>query len=156
MDFNMTLFGQSFAMIVFVWFTMKYVWPLLDAAITERQEKIAEGLAASERGSQDLELAKEKATDMLKEAKQQAADIVEQANKRHSQVVDSAKDDAREEAERIKAGAMAELEQELNRARESLRSQVSALAISGAEKILERSINEQDHQDLLNKLAEQI
>lgn len=156
MDINQTLIWQMVAFACFVFFCMKFVWPPLMAVIEERQKKIAEGLAASERGSQDLELAQERATDMLKEAKQQAAEIVEQANKRHSQVVDSAKDDAREEADRIKAGAMAELEQELNRARESLRSQVSALAISGAEKILERSINEQDHQDLLNKLAEQI
>jgi len=156
MDINMTLFGQTFAMIVFVWFTMKFVWPLIDVAITERQEKIAEGLAAAERGSQDMELAKEKASELLREAKQQASEIVDQANKRHAEVVDSAKGDAKVEADKIIASAMAELDQELNRAKDELRTKLSSLAVSGAEQILERSIGDKDHQDMLAKLAEQI
>lgn len=156
MDINMTLFGQTLAMIVFVWFTMKFVWPLLDSAITERQNKIAEGLAAAERGSQDMELAKEKASDLLREAKQQAAEIVDQAKKRHAEVVDSAKGDAKVEADKIVASGKMELEQELNSAREQLRSQLSVLAVSGAEQILERAIGDKDHQDMLSKLAEQI
>ncbi len=156
MNINMTLVYEMIAFAIFVYFCMKFVWPPLIAVIEERQQKIAEGLAAAERGSQDLELAKESALDLLKEAKQQAAGIVEQANKRHSQVVEAAKDDARVEAERIIAGAMAELDQELNRAREQLRGQLSALAVQGAEQILERNINEKDQQDILSRLAEQI
>jgi len=155
-NINITLIYEMVVFAGFVLFCMKFVWPPLMDAIEERQNKIAEGLAAAERGSQDRELAKKEAVELLREAKQQAAEIVDQANKRHSQVVESAKDDARVEADRIKAGAMAELDQELNRAKESLRAQLAQLAVAGAEKILERSINQQDHQDLLNKLAEQI
>jgi len=156
MDINITLFGQTIAFIVFVWFCMKYVWPPLIGAIEERQAKIAQGLEASERGAKDLELAQEKATDYLSEAKAQAAEIVEQANKRHAQIVDGAKDDARAEADKIKAGANAEIEQEINRAREVLRAQVATLAVQGAEKILERSIDAGQHQDILDKLAKEI
>lgn len=156
MDINLTIAGQTIAFIFFVWFCMKYVWPPLITAIEERQAKIAQGLEASERGAKDLELAQEKATDYLAEAKAQAAEIVEQANKRHAQIVDGAKDDARDEAAKIKAGANAEIEQEVNRAREALRAQVAALAVQGAEKILERSIDAKQHQDILDKLAKEI
>lgn len=156
MDINITILGQTIAFIVFVLFCMKYVWPPLIGAIEERQAKIAQGLEASERGAKDLELAQEKATKYLAEAKAQAAEIVEQANKRHAQIVDGAKDDARDEAEKIKAGANAEIEQEINRAREALRSQVATLAVQGAEKILERSIDASQHQDILDKLAKEI
>lgn len=156
MDFNATLFGQTGAFILFVWFCMKYVWPPLISAIEERQAKIAEGLEASERGEKDLELAQEKAKKYLADAKAQAAEIVDQANKRHAQIVDGAKDDAREEAAKIKTGANAEIEQEVNRAKEELRAQVAGLAVAGAEKILQRSIDASKHQDILDKLAEEI
>jgi len=156
MDINLTIAGQTIAFIFFVWFCMKYVWPPLIGAIEERQAKIAQGLEASERGAKDLELAQEKATKYLAEAKATAAEIVEQANKRHAQIVDGAKDDARDEAAKIKAGANAEIEQEVNRAREALRSQVATLALQGAEKILERSIDSKQHQDILDKLAKEI
>ncbi|MBT8448559.1 MAG: F0F1 ATP synthase subunit B [Gammaproteobacteria bacterium] len=156
MDINLTIAGQTIAFIFFVWFCMKYVWPPLIGAIEERQAKIAQGLEASERGAKDLELAQEKATKYLAEAKAKAAEIVEQANKRHAQIVDGAKDDARDEAAKIKAGANAEIEQEVNRAREALRAQVATLALQGAEKILERSIDSKQHQDILDKLAKEI
>jgi F-type H+-transporting ATPase subunit b len=90
MDPNMTLVGQTIAMIAFVWFTMKYIWPHLDAAITERQEKISEGLAAADRGQNDLELAKKSATETMREAKDKAAELLDQAKKRHFEIVDSA------------------------------------------------------------------
>jgi len=135
---------------------MKFVWPPLMNAIEERQAKIAEGLEASERGEKDLQLAQDKATQFLSDAKMQAADIIDQANKRHAQIVDSAKDDARTEAAKIKAGADAEIEQEINRAREQLRSHVAGLAVQGAEKILARSIDANAHQDILDKLATEI
>jgi len=156
MDLNATIFGQTIAFIVFVWFCMKFVWPPLMNAIEERQAKIAEGLEASERGEQDLHLAKEKASQYLVDAKAQAAEIVDQANKRHAQIVDSAKDDARTEAAKIKVGADAEIEQEINRAKEQLRTQVAGLAVQGAEKILARSIDATAHQDILDKLATEI
>ena len=156
MDLNATIFGQTIAFIVFVWFCMKYVWPPLMNAIEERQAKIAEGLEASERGEKDLHLAQEKASQYLSEAKVQAAEIIDQANKRHAQIMDSAKDDARSEAAKIKAGADAEIEQEINRAREQLRSQVAGLAVQGAEKILARSIDADAHREILDKLATEI
>jgi len=156
MDLNATIFGQTISFIVFVWFCMKFIWPPLMAAIEERQAKIAEGLEASERGENDLQLAQEKAGQYLVDAKAQAAEIVDQANKRHAQIVDSAKDDARSEAAKIKAGADAEIEQEINRAKEQLRSQVAGLAVQGAEKILARSIDASAHQDILDKLATEI
>ena len=156
MDINATIFGQTIAFMFFVWFCMKFIWPPLMNAIEERQAKIAEGLEASERGEKDLQLAQDKAGQFLTEAKVQAAEIIEQANKRHAQIVDSAKSDARTEAAKIKAGADAEIEQEINRAKEQLRGQVAGLAIQGAEKILARSINADVHQDILNKLATEI
>jgi len=155
-NINLTLLAEMVVFAFFVLFCMKFVWPPLMKAIEDRQNKIAEGLAAAERGTQDMVLAKEQATELLREAKVQAAELVEQAKKRHDQVVEAAKEDAREEADRVKAGAMAELAQELNRAREHLRSKLSALAVAGAEKVLERSINAQDHEHMLAKLAEEI
>ena len=156
MDINATIFGQTIAFIVFVWFCMKFVWPPLMNAIEERQEKIAEGLEASDRSEKALLLAQKKAKKKLAKAKVQAAEIIDQANKRHAQIVDSAKDDARSEAAKIKTGANAEIEQEINRAREQLRSQVAELAVQGAEKILARSIDASSHQDLLDKLATEL
>jgi len=155
-DFNSTLIGQTIAMIVFVWFTMKYIWPLLDAAITERQEKIAEGLAAADKGEHDLELAKKHAAETMREAKEKASELLDQAKKRHSEIVDSAKGDARSEADKIKAGAQAEIEQEVHRAREELRKQVSILAIAGAEKILKRSIDASAQADILDSLVAEL
>ncbi len=135
---------------------MKYIWPVLDAAITERQEKIAEGLAAADRSQHDLELAQENAADTMREAKEKAAELLDQAKKRHSEIVDSAKDDARTEANKIKAGAQAEIEQEVHRAREELRKQVSILAIAGAEKILKRSIDASAQADILDGLVAEL
>ena len=156
MDPNMTLLGQTIAMIAFVAFTMKYIWPHLDAAITERQEKIAEGLAAADRGQNDLELAKKSAAETMREAKDKAAELLDQAKKRHSEIVDDAKGAAREEADKIKAGAQAEIEQEVHRAREELRKQVSVLAIAGAEKILQRSIDASAQADILDSLVAEL
>ncbi len=156
MEPNATLIVQSIAMIAFVWFTMKFVWPLLETAITERQNKIAEGLAASEKGIHDLELAKESAVNTLKEAKSQAAELIDSAKKRHSEIVDSAKDDARAEAEKILNGARAEIEREVNRAREQLRAQLGSLAVAGAEKILERNIDASAQSDIVEKLVAEL
>jgi len=122
----------------------------------ERRQKIADGLEAATRAEKDLELAQAKSTDQLKVAKVEAAGIIDLANKRGSQIVDEAKDKAKEEAKRIIAGAQADIEQEVNRAKEALRAQVSAIAIAGAEKILEGSINQAANEDMLNKLASEL
>ncbi len=156
MNFNATLLGQTIAFIVFVWFCKKYVWPLFAAVLEERKKRIADGLEAASRAEKDLELAQQRSTDQLKEAKAEAAGIIDQANKRAAQIVDEAKEQAREEGRRIIAGANAEIEQEVNRAKEALRAQVAAIAISGAEKILEQSVDQAANEEMLNKLASEL
>ncbi|AOE51026.1 F0F1 ATP synthase subunit B [Kangiella sediminilitoris] len=156
MNINATLLINMIFFVGFVWFCMKFVWPPLMKAIKERQDKIAEGLAASERSQKDLELAQEKASEILRDAKNQSADLVDSAKKRHAEIVDSAKDDARAEAEKIKSGAEAEIEQEVNRAREQLRAKVATLAVAGAEKIIERNIDDAANNDMFDKLVEDL
>ena len=155
MNINATLIGQLIAFIVFVWFCMKYVWPPLLGAIEERQKKIADGLEASVRAEKDLELAQEKATEQLKDAKAQAAEIVEQAKKRASQLEESEKK-AYSEREKIIASGYAEIEAERNRAKEELRSQVAALAVAGAEQILQREIDANAQNDIVEKLVAEL
>jgi F-type H+-transporting ATPase subunit b len=155
-NINLTLIGQIIAFAVFVAFCMKFVWPPLITAMQERAKKIADGLDAANRAQRDLKLAQEKAGSQLRDAKEQAAQVIEQANKRANQIIDEAKEAARQEGERLKAAAQAEIDQEVNRAKETLRTQVSALAIAGASKILETSIDVEKHNELLNKLAEEL
>lgn len=156
MDINATLIGQSIAFAVFVIFCMKYIWPPLISAIEARQATIADGLASAERATKDLELAQASATDQLKDAKAQAASIVDAANKRKAQIVDEAKTAAITERDNIIASGYAEVEAERNRAKEDLRQQVAVLAIAGAEKILERSIDEAAANDIVEKLVAEL
>ena len=156
MDINATIFGQSIAMIVFVWFCMKYIWPLIIGMLEERQTQIADGLAAADKGNRALEEAEVEKSSILDEARGQAREIIDQANTRGSSIVDEARTEAGTEKERILASAQAEAEQDANRAREELRGQVGALAVSGAEKILQREIDGAAHKDLLDKLAAEI
>jgi len=155
-NLNLTLIGQMLAFIGFVVFCMKYVWPPSLAAMAEREAKIADGLAAADRASHDLELAQEKAVERLKEAKEEAAGIIDSANKRAGQLVDEAKEAAVTEADRVKAAAQAEIEQEANRAKEHLRGQVAALSLAGAEKVLGAAIDENAHKELVDKLASEL
>lgn len=156
MDINATLIGQSIAFFVFVFFCMKKVWPPILNAIEERQQKIEQGLAASDQAEKDLQLARDKATAQLKEAKMQAAEIIDQAKKRASQLVDEETKRGHEEREKIMAQGHTEIEAERNRAKEDLRKQVSALAVMGAEKILERQIDAATHSDILDKLVTEL
>ncbi len=156
MNINLTLFGQMVTFAIFVWFCMKFVWPVIIAAMEERQQKIADGLDAADRAMRDLEAAQDKATDQMKEAKQEAAGIVDQANKRANQIVDDAKQQAITEGDRLKVAAEAEIEQEVNRAKEELRASVAGLAIAGAEKVLEASIDDKANRALVDNLASQL
>ena len=156
MNFNATLIGQTITFIVFVWFCMKFVWPPIMAALDERRNKIADGLAAGERGKREKELAEERAREILRDAKAQAGEIISRADKRASEIVDEAKLDARAEGERIKSAAQAEIEQEVNRVKENLRGQVVSIALAGAGKVLEREVSETTHAELLNKLAAEL
>ena len=156
MDINMTLLGQTIAMVVFVWFCMKFIWPPLLEAIEERQEKIAEGLAAADMGQESLEKAKAEAESIIDDARKQATSILDQANARANEIVADGKADGVKERDRQLAAAKAEIEQETNRAREELRGQVSAIAVASAEKILEREIDGKQHEDILGKLAAEL
>jgi F-type H+-transporting ATPase subunit b len=155
-NINLTLFGQMVTFAIFVWFCMKFVWPVIIEAMEERQQKIADGLDAADRAMRDLEAAQDKATDQMKEAKQEAAGIVDQANKRANQIVDDAKQQAITEGDRLKVAAEAEIEQEVNRAKEELRASVAGLAIAGAEKVLEASIDDKANRALVDNLASQL
>ena len=156
MNINLTLFGQMVTFAIFVWFCMKFVWPVIFLAMEERQQKISEGLDAADRAVRDLEVAQSKATDQMKEAKKEAASIVDQANKRASQIVDEAKQQAVAEGDRLKVAAEAEIEQEVNRAKEELRASVAELALAGAEKVLEASIDDKANRALVDDLASQL
>lgn len=156
MNINLTIIGQIIAFFFFVVFCMKYVWPPITAALEERKKKIAEGLDAADRAERDLRAAKEQVDANMQESKQQSAAIIEQANKRASQIVDEAKEAANAEADRIKLAAQAEIEQEVNRAKEDLRGQVAVLAVAGAEKILEASVDQAAHAKLVDKLAAEL
>lgn len=156
MDINLTLVIQMLVFAAFVWFTMKFVWPPLSTALEERQNKIADGLAAAERGQKELELAQHRIGDDLKQAKAQASEIIEKANRRANQIVDEAKNDAREEALKLATIAKEQLATEVNRAREELRKQVAILAVAGAEKILKQEIDAEKNSALLDNLIEEI
>ena len=156
MNINLTLIGQMIAFICFVAFCMKYVWPPIIAAMAEREQKIADGLAAADRANHDLELAQQKAVERLKEAKEEASGIVDAANKRGNQLIEEAKNTAIVEADRVKVAAQAEIVQESNRAREQLRGQVAALSLAGAEKVLGAAIDQSAHADLVEKLSSEL
>ena len=156
MDINATLFGQTIAMVVFVWFCMKYIWPPILNALEERQQAIEEGLAAADKSQEALVAAEAKADEIISEARQQATGILDQAHSRANEIVAEGKESGVKERERQLAAAMAEIEQETNKAREELRGQVSAIAIASAEKILKREIDGKAHEDILGKLAQEI
>lgn len=156
MNINATLIGQMIAFAIFVAFCMKYVWPPIMQALEERKKKIADGLAAAERGRHEQELAEKRAQQVIHEAKDQANDIISQAQKRGNEIVDESKDNARVEGERILNSAKAEIDQEANRARDELKTQVGGIALAGAGKILGREIDEKAHTDLLDELVSRI
>jgi F-type H+-transporting ATPase subunit b len=152
----MTLIGQVIAMAVFVWFCMKYVWPLIMGPIEQRQAEIATGLASAEKAQADLAQAKTEADKLIVAAREQARGIVEQANTRASGIVDQATSDGETVRKRQLDSARAEIGAETNRAREELRAQVAKIAVAGAEKVLAREIDANAHRDILSKLASEL
>jgi len=153
---NLTLVIQGLAFFAVAWVVMKFGWPHIMASIEERQQKIAEGLAAADRSQKDLAQAQDRANEALKEARAKANEIIEQAHQRANQMIDQAKNDAIAEANRQKALAQAEIDASANRAKEDLRKQVSMLAVTGAEKLLRREIDASAHKALLDELAAEI
>ena len=156
MDINLTLIGQTIAMIIFVWFCMKFIWPPILSALEERQQQIEEGLAAADKSQEKLVEAQAKADEIVNEARQQATGILDQAHARANEIVADGKDAGVKERERQLSAAKAEIEQEANKAREELRGQVSAIAVASAEKILRREIDSKAHEEILGKLAQEI
>ncbi|MDF1684315.1 MAG: F0F1 ATP synthase subunit B [Legionellaceae bacterium] len=156
MDINATLIIQMLVFAAFVWFTMTFVWPPLTKALEERRDKVAEGLAAAERGQRELELAQERVKEELKQVKADAADIIEKAGRRASLIVDEAKNNARAEAERIAKSHSEQLDQEVTRAKEALREQVGALALAAAEKILMNEVDAEKNKAILDHLIEEL
>ena len=156
MNINATLIAQGITFFLFILMTMKFVWPMIKTAMDERQQKIADGLAAAEKGVRDLDKARDEAKKLLDDAKNQAADLLNQANKRSSEIVEEAKKDARVEGDRLVASARAQIEQEVARAREQLRKEVASLAVVGAGKVLGREIDAKAHADLLDKVANEL
>ena len=156
MNINATLLAQTIMFALFVWFCMKFVWPPIMAALEQRKKQIAEGLANAEKAKLDLELAAKRSTEILREAKEKISEIVNNGEKRASEIIEAAKTQAKVEGDRIIAGAKAEIDQEVFRAKEQLRTQVSAIALAGASKILGREIDAKAHNDLLDKLVSEI
>ena len=156
MNINATLIGQAIWFGVFIWITMKYVWPPLQKAMADRQKLIADGLAAGERGKQEFDLASKRSAEALRDAKASAAEIVGNAEKRGMQIVEEAKQAAKVEADKVVAAAKVEIEQEVERARAVLRDRVADLAVAGAERILKREIDAKAHGEMLATLKQEL
>jgi F-type H+-transporting ATPase subunit b len=151
---NATLIGQMITFALLVWFTMKYVWPPLMQALEDRKKKIAEGLAAAEKGQHEMELAEKRATGLLREAKDQAADIVNLAHKRAGELVEESKQTAKSEGERIVTAARSEIDREVQKAREELRHEVAGLALEAAGQILRAEVDRDKHKAIIDNLGQ--
>lgn len=156
MNITATLLGQMLAFVLLIIFVNRVLWGPVSKMLEDRQKRIADGLAAGEKGRHELELAEKRAKESLHDAKGKAGEIIALAEKRASEIVEQAKQDARAEAERIQASAKADLDKEVHRAKEVLRGQVSGIAVAGASKILKKEINAKAHEDLLKDLVAQI
>ncbi|MDF1761341.1 MAG: F0F1 ATP synthase subunit B [Coxiellaceae bacterium] len=156
MNINATLIGQVITFAIFIWFVMKFVWPPVVNMMEERRKKIADGLAAAEKGHRELELAHIKVQEQMAEAKAQAAKVIEQANQRASYIIEESKDKARDEGKRLLNLAQAEIEQERNMARETLLKEVSTLAVAGAEKILGQRVDQEQNARLVDEMIGEV
>ncbi|MDF1653865.1 MAG: F0F1 ATP synthase subunit B [Coxiellaceae bacterium] len=156
MNINATLIGQVITFAIFIWFVMKFVWPPVVNMMEERRKKIADGLAAAEKGHRELELAHIKAQEQMVEAKAAAAKVIEQANQRASYIIEESKDKARDEGKRLLNLAQAEIEQERNMARETLLKEVSTLAVAGAEKILGQRVDQEQNARLVDEMIGEV
>jgi len=153
---NATLIGQMITFALLVWFTMTYIWPPLLNSLEERKKKIADGLAAAEKGREDMDLAQKKAKSVLKDAKNQSSEIVSLAQRRANEIVEESKDNAKKEGDRLILAAKAQIEQEIQQTKESLRREVAALAVSAAEQILSAEIDQNKHQELVSKISNKL
>jgi len=155
-NINLTLIIQMIVFALVVWFAMSKIWPYLMSTIEERQRKIAQGLAAADKGEHELAQAQERANAILREARERGGQIIEQAQHRADDIVEQARTSASEEGQRLVASAQQQIGLEASRARETLRHEVGEIVVAAASKLLEREIDPRAHQDLINKLAAQI
>jgi len=155
-NINLTLIVQMLVFIILIWFTMKFVWPMILGPMEERSKKIAAGLAAGEKGREELAQARERAEAVIREARERANQIIDQAQHRANDLVEQAKGTATAEGRRLVEAAKQQIELEASHAREALRREVATIAVSAASKVLEREIDPRAHADLLSKLATQI
>jgi F-type H+-transporting ATPase subunit b len=156
MSFNLTLIAQALTFALFIWFTVKVIWPYMLRAIEARQKTVADGLAAAEQGRKSLETSTRQAQEAVEQARGRSAEILAQTEKRAGQLIEEAKLAAKSETEREKTAAKAEIQQEVQRAREQLRDQVAALAVAGAAKILRREVDAKAHAELLEQIKRQL
>lgn len=156
MNVTATLFGQMLTFAVLVWFVKGVLWDPMLRMLEDRKKRIADGLAAAERGLHERELAEQQVKERLDEAKKQAAEIITRAEKRATEIVEESKAQAREEGQRLVSAAQAEIEQERNRTREELRKQMSGLVMSGVERVLQKEVDATRHNEMLEKLAEEL
>lgn len=156
MNLNATLFAQAAVFALFIWITVKFIWPHMLNIIETRQKTIADGLAAAEEGKRSLEVSNKRADEEIKKARARATELLTQAEKRSAQMIEEARNAAKEEGNREKAAAKAEIEQQVTRAREQLRDHVASLAVAGAEKILRREVDQKAHAELLDSIKKQL
>jgi F-type H+-transporting ATPase subunit b len=156
MNINATLFGQMITFAIFIWFTMKYVWPPIVKAMQERQKTISDGLQAAEEGQRKLELAERQVGNLISDAKLEGAHIVERANERAIQIIEAAKEQARQESKLLLKNAQSDIQQQAYQARETLRQQVVSIALVGAEKVLDKEVDQAAHNQVLKALIEEL
>jgi F-type H+-transporting ATPase subunit b len=155
-NINLTLIVQMLVFITLIWFTMRFVWPMILGPMDERARKIALGLAAAEKGQQELVQANDRAEAIIRDARERAGHIIDQAQHRANDLIEQAKHSANAEGQRLVAAAHQQIELDAARAREGLRREVAQIAVSAASKVLEREIDPRAHADLLAQLATQI
>ena len=156
MSINVTLFVQMLVFALLVWFTMTFIWPVIRQAMDEREQQIADGLAAADKGRSDLESAEAEAQTIIAAARDQARDILNKASSRAAGIVDEARSQGEDEKRKRLESAQQEIDVEVNRARDELRHQVATIAVAGAEKVLAREIDAEAHRELLDRLAAEL
>ena len=156
MNINATLIAQGLVFLALVWFTMKFIWPLVIEAIDKRNKEIADGLEAAARGRSELDLAQERIEKLVADARRQASEIIDQANARAARIVEEGREEGEQERLRLVATAHSDIQREVTQARDELRDNVASIAIAGAEKILQREIDARAHGDMLQRFANQI
>ena len=156
MNINATLIAQGLVFLALVWFTMKFIWPLVIEAIDKRNKEIADGLEAAARGRSELDLAQERIEKLVADARRQASEIIDQANGRAARIVEEGREEGEQERLRLVATAHSDIQREVTQARDELRDNVASIAIAGAEKILQREIDARAHGDMLQRFANQI